>query len=185
MPSLFLRFRKRADANAQLVLVREDGSFSAGDIGPHAGYGPAHDLAHYVVESALGLSEGFLGLVASGWDIKDFEIKGAAALLPPEALFAESAAGQLSNEHMMGQPSTAADFNWSMGATLARMNRPDFVPPTFDDELLDSIRARLLELHTQWFVVAPGGTLELEFRSARRATCARPAPAKQSTSRVR
>jgi hypothetical protein len=185
MPSLSLRFRNRADANAQLVLVREDGSFSTGDIGPPAGYGPAHDLAHYVVESTLGLTEGFLGLVASGWDIKDFEIKGAAALLPAEALFAESAAGQLSSEHMLGQPSSVDDFNWSMAATVARMNRPDFVLPSFAEQQLASIRARLLELHTEWFGVAPGGTLELEFRSAHRSTCARPAPVKQPTSRTR
>lgn len=176
MPTLTLRFRNRADAHAQLILVREDGSFSVGDIGPQSGYGPAHDLAHYVVESTFGLCEGFLGLVASGWDIKDFEVKGASKLLPPEALFAESAAGQLSNEHMMGQPSTAEEFNWSMGATVSRMGRRDYEPPTIDAERLEAIRARLVELHTEWFTVPPGGTLELEFRSTRRAACARPVP---------
>jgi hypothetical protein len=175
MPSLSLRFRNRADANAQLVLTREDGSFTAGDIGPPMGYGPAHDLAHYVVESTLVLAEGFLGLVASGWDIADFEVKGMAARLPAEALFAETAAGQLSSEHMLGQPTSAEDFNWSMRAKL-QPNHPDFVVPGIDGTQLEGMRARLMELHCEWFAVAPGAVLELEFRSLRRATCPRPSP---------
>ena len=176
MPSLSLRFRNRADANAQLVLTREDGSFTAGDIGPPMGYGPAHDLAHYVVESTLGLAEGFLGLVASGWDIADFEVKGMAAGLPSEALYAETAAGQLSTEHMLGQPSSADDFNWAMRAKLESSNRLDFVAPTIEPALLEEMRARLMALHCEWYGVAPGGVLELEFRSSRRASCPRPTP---------
>ena len=175
MPSLSLRFRNRADANAQLILTREDGTFTAGEIGPPMGYGPAHDLAHYVVESTLGLAEGFLGLVASGWDIADFEVKGMAARLPAEALFAETAAGQLSSEHMMGQPSSAEDFNWSMRAKL-EPNHPHFVLPSIGCAQLEGMRARLLELHCAWFGVAPGEVLELEFRSLRTAACPRPTP---------
>ena len=82
MPTLTFRIKKRPDASAVLVLVREDGSSTAGSIGPPNGYGPVHDLAHYVVERTLGLSEGFLGLVASGWEIADFERKGIAKQLP-------------------------------------------------------------------------------------------------------
>lgn len=174
MPRLSLRFRNRADANAQLVLTREDGSFTAGDIGPPMGYGPAHDLAHYVVESTLGLAEGFLGLVASGWDIADFEVKGMAAGLPSEALYAETAAGQLSSEHVLGQPSSADDFNWSMQAKLAS-SRPDFVVPSIEGAALEGMRALLMELHCEWFAVPAGGMLQLEFLSSRRATCPRPA----------
>ena len=175
MPSLSVRFRNRADATAQLVLTREDGTFTAGDIGPPMGYGPAHDLAHYVVESTLDLAEGFLGLVASGWDIADFEVKGTAARLPAEALFAETAAGQLSSEHMLGQPSSAEDFNWSMRAKLEKSNHPDFVVPSIEGAQLEGMRARLMELHCEWYGVPPGGALELEFRSSRMAACARPA----------
>ena len=174
MPSLSVRFRNRADANAQLVLTREDGTFTAGDIGPPRGYGPAHDLAHYVVESTLGLAEGFLGLVASGWDIADFEVKGMAAKLPSEALYAETAAGQLSSEHMLGQPSSADDFNWSMRSKLAQSNRSDFAAPNIGRAQLEGMRARLMELHCEWSAVPPGSALELEFRSARMAACPRP-----------
>ena len=177
MPRLSVRFKKRSDAAAQLILVREDGSFTAGDIGPQGGYGPAHDLAHYVVESRLALCEGFLGLVASGWEIKDFEVKGMAARLPGEALFAESAAGQLSSEHMMGQATSADDFNWSMAATLGRMERPGFTPPTIDAGTLTAMRARLLELHLEWYALPTGETLSLTFESARRAACPRPVAA--------
>jgi hypothetical protein len=93
MPTLTVRIKKRPDASAMLVLVREDGSSTAGSIGPPGGYGPVHDLAHYVVERTLGLSEGFLGLVASGWDIADFEKKGTARRLPLELAFSAKQAG--------------------------------------------------------------------------------------------
>ncbi|MEO8450470.1 MAG: hypothetical protein ABI647_11795, partial [Gemmatimonadota bacterium] len=112
MPNLTFRLKKRPDTTAMLVLAREDGSVTNGPVGPALGYGPVHDLAHYVVENTLGLSEGFLGLVASGWAISDFEIKGAAKRLPHEALFAEGAAGELSRQEMMHQPTTAEEFNW-------------------------------------------------------------------------
>jgi hypothetical protein len=176
MPTLSFRLKKRADAAAQLVLVRDDGSFTAGAIGPHAGYGPAHDLAHYVVESTLGLGEGFLGLVASGWEIADFEVKGAAAQLPPEALFAESASGQISSEHMMAQASSAEDFNWSMRATLERGGHAGYAAPEIDAETLAGIRSKLLELHLEWYALPPGETLALTFRTARPSTRPRPTP---------
>jgi hypothetical protein len=177
MPTLSFRLKKRADSTAQLVLVREDRSFTIGDVGPPGGYGPAHDLAHYVVESTLELSEGFLGLVASGWEIPDFEIRGATALLPGEALLAECAAGQLSSEHVLGQPSTAEEFNWSMAATLGRMKRADFAPPSISEEQLAGMRALLLELHLAWCALGDGETLELTFRSGRPAGIARPSRA--------
>src|SRR5919197_2091629 len=165
MPTLSFRMKKRADADAQLILVREDGSFTSGAIGPHTGYGPAHDLAHYVIESTLGLDEGFLGLVASGWEIRDFEVKGAVARLPPEALFAESAAGELSRQHLMGQPSTPADFNWTIRQTLERSGSRGYATPVIDADTLERIRARLLDLHLQWLALPIGETLVLSFSS--------------------
>src|SRR5215208_3049978 len=114
MPTLTLRFHRRADAAAQLVLVREDGTHTAGAIGPGDGYGPVHDMTHYVVERTLGLSEGFLGLVASGWAISDFEVRGTARRLPDDAVVAEVAAGELSRQEMMGQYSSAEDFVWAV-----------------------------------------------------------------------
>jgi hypothetical protein len=165
MPTLTFRIKKRLDASAVLVLVREDGSSTIGSIGPPGGYGPVHDLAHYVVERTLGLSEGFLGLVASGWDIGDFEVRGAAKRLPGEAVFAESAAGELSRQAMMWQWSSADDYAWAVG-TYMRQSRPDYTPPAISHETFEGMRAELLELRQRWNQLVPGETLELEFSTS-------------------
>jgi hypothetical protein len=169
VPTLTFRIKKRPDTSAMLVLVREDGSSTAGPIGPPEGYGPVHDLAHYVVEQTLGLSEGFLGLVASGWEIGDFEVKGAAKRLPGEAVFAESAAGELSRQAMMWQWSTAEDYAWALGAYM-RQARPEYTVPAITQETFDGMRAELLELRRRWNELAPGETLELGFSAGPRMT---------------
>jgi len=174
MPTLSLRFHRRADADAQLVLVREDGTHTAGRIGPGDGYGPVHDLAHYVVERALALSEGFLGLVASGWEIADFEVKGTARRLPDDAVLAEVMAGELSREEMMGQYAGAEDVAWGVAAYL-RQARPDFPVPPITAELLAAMRGELVSLRERWTDVPPGGVLELSLTTARRSGCPRPA----------
>jgi hypothetical protein len=164
MPSLTFRIKKRPDASAILVLVREDGSSTAGSIGPPNGYGPVHDLAHYVVERTLGLSEGFLGLVASGWEIADFERKGVAKQLPAEAVLAEVAAGEMSRQAMMWQWSSAEDYAWAVTATV-RQSRPDCAPPEITHSLFEGMRAELLALRQRWNELALGETLELSFAS--------------------
>jgi hypothetical protein len=118
VPELTFRIKKRRDADALLVLVREDGSTTTNSIGRPDGYGPVHDLCHYVIESTLGLSEGFLGLVASGWEISDFEVKGTVRRLPVEAFLAECAAGELSRQAMMWQYSSAEDFVWAVKTVM-------------------------------------------------------------------
>jgi hypothetical protein len=162
MPKLTLRIKKRPDASAMLVLTREDGTSTSGPIGPAQGYGPVHDLAHYVVERALGLSEGFLGLVASGWEIRDFEAKGAAKRLPVEALFAETAAGELSRQAIMWQWSSAGDYVWAVEAHV-KQSRPDYSPPEITPHLFEGMRTELLELRQRWNEIQPGGALELTF----------------------
>jgi hypothetical protein len=162
MPTLTFRIKKRPDSSALLVLVREDGSSTSGPIGPPQGYGPVHDLAHYVVERTLGLSEGFLGLVASGWEIGDFEQKGAARRLPLEAVLAEIAAGELSRQAMMWQWSSAADYAWAVETSM-RTSQPDYVMPEISEQAFEGMRVELLRLRQRWNELAPGEALELAF----------------------
>ena len=165
MPTLTLRFKKRPDASAVLTLVRADGSSTSGSIGPARGYGPVHDLAHYVVERTLGIGDGFLGLVASGWEIGDFEKKGAAKHLPVGAILAESAAGELSRQAMMWQWSSAEDYAWAVG-TYMRQASPGFEMPEITGETFEGMRLELLELRQRWNELRPGETLELEVSAA-------------------
>jgi hypothetical protein len=176
MPTLVLGFKKRPDADPLLVLTREDGSFTSGRIVP--GYGPVHDMAHYVAEHTLGLCAGFLGLVASGWEIGDFEVKGTARRLPDDAMLAESVAGALSAEEMMQQFSSAEDFTWGVQAVLSdNMKRDPVEQAGLTAESLAAMRAELGELHLRWRALPPGGTLELQFNAPRAAGMQRPAQA--------
>ena len=145
-----------------LTLVRADGSSTSGAIGPPNGYGPVHDIAHYVVERTLGLSEGFLGLVASGWEIRDFEVKGTAKRLPAEAILAEVAAGELSRQAMMWQWSSVDDYVWALEATVHK-SQPDLVIPRITTDMFETMRAELLGLRHRWNQLTPGETLELSF----------------------
>ena len=174
MPSLTFRLKKRADASAQLTLIREDGSHTTGPIGSADGYFPVHDLTHYVIEQRLGLSEGFLGLVACGWEIKDFEVKGTAKLLSAETMFAENAAGELSRQILMRQPSSFEDFLWVVDTNVQR-HSPGYKNPGFNETSLTEIRERMAE-SVRWRELPPGDTLELTFTCPRRATLPAPTP---------
>ena len=72
-PALKIRIKKNADGSAALTLVRPDGTTTwQKQNGKLGRFFPLHDLTHYSVETALGYTNAFYGLVASGWDIGDF-----------------------------------------------------------------------------------------------------------------
>lgn len=168
MPSLIFRLKKRADAQAQLTLVRDDGTFSTGPVGSADGYFPVHDLTHYAVEQTLGLSEGFLGLVASGWEIHDFEVKGTAKRLSAETQFAETAAGELSRQILMRQPSSLEDFVWAV-ETKVQQHSPGFSRP-LNEAQFAAIRETVSTEWRRWRELPPNGTLELRFTCSHKAT---------------
>ena len=80
---LTLRLKKKPDG-AVVTFVRPDGTATTSRLG-QGGFGAVHDLTHYAVESTLRLRHGFLGLVADGWNLADFEVKHANRRFPDEA----------------------------------------------------------------------------------------------------
>jgi hypothetical protein len=60
---MVIRITKKGSRNI-MVCIRPDGSSVAADLGPSL---PYHDLAHFVVERAFGLEDGFFGNVARGY----------------------------------------------------------------------------------------------------------------------
>lgn len=173
MPRSIFHLKKRADAKAQLILIREDGTHTGGSIGPADGYGPVHDLTHYAIERILALDEGFLGLCASGWEIADFEVKGTAARLPPEAFFAEVAAGELSRQILTNQVTSLEDYLWAIDLTLKR-EPGSFARPPVDEQQFAAIHAMIAEQWERWRQLAPNGTLELIFTTRRPSSCVPP-----------
>ncbi len=156
-----LKIKKENDGDAAVTFVRADGSTTSGRLGS-ASFGAVHDLTHYVVESSLRLSSGFLGLLAQGWNISDFDHKGTTARLSNEAIIAECIVGQLTNTVFSGQSLSIADFNWLVAQAVAGV-RPHAIVPSISSETLAGMQQQLGSLLDQWRVLPLSQTLELEF----------------------
>jgi hypothetical protein len=141
--------------------MRDDGTSTSGQLGP-AGFGAAHDLAHYVVESAMKTQDGFYGLLAGGMDIADFARKGAAREISDAAIAVECAVGQFTELAPDARVLAAEELNWLI-AEAVRGVRPKAAPPSFDEPTLAAMRARHRELLRRWRDLPPGGTLELDW----------------------
>ena len=81
-----IEFTRTKEDQLVLRMTRNDGSVTWSKI--HKGL-EAHDVAHYAVESVLGLKNSFFGLIAKGASIQDFDDKDKIPLLPIEALQTE------------------------------------------------------------------------------------------------
>jgi hypothetical protein len=156
-----IRLKKTGDGRPVVTAVRADGSTTSGRLGA-GDFGAVHDLAHFAVETALGLRSGFYGLLAQGWAISDFAAKGAAARLPDEAIVAECLVGQITNGVFGGPAMSAADFFWHVRAAVAAL-RPNATVPELDEAGFRALRASLDALLARWHALPPGATLGLDF----------------------
>jgi hypothetical protein len=156
------RLTKVANAPAVLTLVRTNGTRTTARIGEPGGDGPVHDLAQFVVERALGLTGGFLGLRGAGWKAREFDTPVAVRRSETDAVLAECVARQLSRDERAPEPQSVDMFNARI-AWAARRMHPDFAPPCLTDAQLAGMRRELHELRTRWAALPIGGTLDLAF----------------------
>jgi hypothetical protein len=161
---LVIRMKKKTDGSAALSCRRADGSVTwqrqKGQLGR---FFPLHDLTHYAVESVLGHTRGFYGLVASGWDLTDFGKPWPRGPLPAAALASELMVGFLDDERAAGTVWSAEEFNASAATYYSQHGLTGAIPV---DELdLERIRERRRELFARWAATPAGDTLELRFGS--------------------
>src|SRR5438477_9524051 len=117
--SVIIEFAKRKDGNTILRCFRDDGSSTwQRNTNQHARFFPLHDLVHYAVETELGFSEGFFGLIAAGWNIEETTGKTTRGALPTEAIEVEHIVSSFMVEWNSNSRWTAADFN-EQAVTLA------------------------------------------------------------------
>jgi hypothetical protein len=154
-----VRLKKTKDGRPSVTFVRPDGSSTTGRLGA-GDFGPVHDLTHYAVETTLGLTQGFYGLLAAGWDIPDFEVKSTGQHLPDDALVAECLVGQLSNTVFQPQDISVTDFNWLVHQAVTAL-RPQAQVPALTDTTLHRLRENLATLLAHWRALPPGETLAL------------------------
>ena len=162
-PGLLLQFTKQADGGALLRCVRADGSATwQKQRGDRAAFFPLHDLTHYAVETELGFSRGFYGLIATGWDIEETTGKGVRGPLPNEAIEVEYIVSALTAERAGGAIATDAEFN-ELAATFAQA-RGLQKPRALKDSELGRVRKRVAQLFGRWSELPSGAMLELPFK---------------------
>jgi len=153
-----IRFVKsrHADRPHTITCVRDDGT----TVGQRStDFFVHHDLTHYAIETTLGLTDAFWGLLNQGWEFSSFEEREPgtrkARVLPPEAYLAEVLAGSYDLEVAAGpQP----DEDRAIALAGLGLSIPS--PTT---EQFQRIRSRRAELHQRWRDLDQGAWLELEF----------------------
>jgi hypothetical protein len=165
---LLIRLKRHADGATSLRCTRRDGTTTWQKLeGPTALVFPAHDLTHYAVETVLGFRAGFFGLLADGWEIRDFAAPWPRGEIPDEAREVELIVGFFDSDRRQGEAWNAADFASHaalfVGAARARGKA---VPPlrrVMTDADIEAVRAARTTLLARWQDTAPDDTLELHF----------------------
>ncbi|MEM1126826.1 MAG: hypothetical protein AAGI71_09260 [Bacteroidota bacterium] len=155
---LQITFVKRRDGQARLICTRPDGTTTETPLRP--GFGVAHDLAHYVAETGLGLTEGFYGLVAQGHAIQSFERPRSER--PPvgtQALQAEAVAMAL--QHIAAGTGTAHQLRPFVEASCEGSGVP--APTGLTEALAEALWARYHVLMAEWKALPPRSHLVLPF----------------------
>jgi hypothetical protein len=135
-----------------LTCVRDDGSITWTHL--HRGF-VQHDFAHYVIETTLGLKNAFLGLVAKGYDIPDFNQPKAKRPfeIPKEATDVEPIVALLQADLL----ESAAEHDGIFQSHSASL------PVSITDDQLEVMRQRLCKLLQRWEDLQPGESMTLQF----------------------
>ncbi len=159
---LRLQFKKQKDGSAVLTCFRTDGTSTFTKIRPGL---EVHDLAHYVVETALGFKEAFYGLINQGYRVPDFELprnQRPAALIPEnlplESLQTEFIVNQLQIELYNSGEQQA--FIPLLQQAMANRNL-DF-PEVLTSDKVPAMREELRALVSRWQALPTGEAIDLE-----------------------
>ena len=155
---MLIRITKGRDGPNTLTCIRDDGSSTWAKV---QDYFPVHDMTHYVVETTLRIPNAFYSLVADGWDITDFAVKGSAKRIPPEANLVEALVSRLQSELLPGHEFTPGSYNEEVLAVLEGIGNS--CRRTVSEEELNEMRVRLRELMAKWRGLEPGASLEMIF----------------------
>jgi hypothetical protein len=157
---MIIRFTKGNGHPDTLTCIRDDGTRTWSAVG--SGVGVRHDLTHYAVETTLGYTEAFYGLVASGRDIQSFGTRdGRKDSYPRQAIWAEHIVGMFQYPGVSGHPMTYDDLVEQL--RIAFSSAEESVPDVTREQH-QAICATLELLLDRWSAVSPGESLDLDFR---------------------
>lgn len=156
-----IRLKKGRDGPDSLACVRDDGTTTWRRIQRGLAL---HDLAHYAVETEIGIENGFYGLVAGGWSFEAFAEAEERARIPPEALWVELVVNQLLTEAASGELYDEDLFHENVSRAGEKMGLAK--PRRLEADELARVRGRIVSLVARWRALEPGDTLELSFSLA-------------------
>lgn len=157
-----LRLTRKPDG-AAITFLRPDGSITTSRVRDN-GYFARHDLLHYAVESVLGCHTAFIGLLAAGHDIAEWEDPQSSLRTdpPPEAMWVESLVGFV-------QLIAYADGAEAVRTAAAQLNHQlalhfqssAITPPILSPQQLNAITDRYTNLIARWEMLQSGQSLDL------------------------
>ena len=152
-----IRFKKGKEDAHTLTCTRKDGSSTWSKI--KGEYGPAHDLAHYVIETALQSSGGFYGLLMQGYDISSFEEKGDRSWIGEEGIYIECVVMGL--QYVTSGVTGPEGFN---SLVKDACEKQEIEPHhQFTPKQVAACISRYEYHLTAWHDLAPGGDIVLDF----------------------
>ncbi len=158
---MVIQLKKGVSKPSILTCIRDDQSTTWAKL--HRGTA-SHDLAHYAVESIMGYTDAFYGILNQGYAIHDFELpkdkrpeKLKPANLHISAIQTEYIVNLLQTEFLNSGENS--NFLQTLRAILTE-NDIDF-PKNFDDDRLFKIRQLFSELLLKWDSLSDGEHLEL------------------------
>lgn len=153
-----LRFIKRSGKYDTVELHRDDGRIERLE-NPRQGIAP-HDLIHVLVEQAIGLRQGFIGMVLSGLPMAMTEQpreRENAGLYGIEAKQSESLVECVQAALWDSSPVSGADFREQLRVTCAMRDVP---PPALTDDDISLLVDRVRCASQDWQALAVGAALE-------------------------
>lgn len=152
-----IRIKKGKEDVHALSCTREDGTSTWSKLKGH--YGPAHDLAHYVVETSLGSMGGFYGLLMQGHNITDFETREDRTWIGEEGLYIECVV--MAVQYIATGVDEQSAFNAMVDDACQRQNIPS--RPALSASRIAEIIARYQTSLQRWNQLQPGESVLLSF----------------------
>ncbi|HEV2472396.1 MAG TPA: hypothetical protein VGS41_07020 [Chthonomonadales bacterium] len=155
-----IRLTKDAQGHATtLTCIREDGTSTWQR---SSDYMARHDLCHCAAESALGYTQGFLGLVANGRDLWEFGTRnGERDEYTEQERWAEEIAGALLWPDAEGMEALTDEGLYNL--LLESLQKRGLEPPPVTLADFSAVRSRASELLQRWQATPAGSKCEVDF----------------------
>lgn len=146
----------KGKSRTTLTCKRQDSSYTSVNLGPNL---PNHDIAHYVVEKAFQLPNGFYGQVKAGMALEDLSDPAIIRTLAPEVWLSEIMARNL---QALGTGAANAEqfielVNWEA------QTMDNIQVPMMSLAMVETIKNDFEALCQRWQLIPENGSLHLDF----------------------